>query len=179
MAAQQPIAPAGVWVVSVRRTTAHAVVIVVSSVFLIGVTAHVPAQTASTLRRGMLVLVQDKVRVTLNVEIADTPETREVGLMNRPSLPDDAGMLFVFESTSHWAFWMKDTLIPLSVGFIDDQWKIVDIQDMRVGPNPQTGRLDIYEAARPSRYALEVNQGLFVRRGISVGAKVIPAFKVK
>lgn len=123
--------------------------------------------------------MQDKVRVTLNVEIADTPESREVGLMNRPSLPDDAGMLFVFETTSIWAFWMKNTLIPLSVAFIDDQWKIVDILDMRVGPNPETGRLDIYEAAKPSRYALEVNQGLFARRGISVGAKVIPAFKLK
>jgi uncharacterized membrane protein (UPF0127 family) len=88
-------------------------------------------------------------------------------------------MLFVFESTSHWAFWMKNTLVPLSVGFIDEQWKIVDIQDMRVGPNPETGRLDIYEAAKPSRYALEVNQGLFARRGIGVGAKVIPAFKLK
>lgn len=165
--------------ISAGRTTAHAVVIAAASALLIGVTAQAPAQTASTLRRGMLVLLQDKARVTLTVEIADTPESREVGLMNRPSLPDDAGMLFVFESTSLWAFWMKDTLIPLSIAFIDDQWKIVDIQDMRVGPNPQTGRLDIYEATHPSRYALEVNQGLLARRGIGVGAKVIPAFKLK
>lgn len=164
---------------SARPTTAYAVVIAAASALLVGVAARAPAQTAPMLRRGMLVLVQDKARVTLNVEIADTPESREVGLMNRPSLPDDAGMLFVFEKTSIWAFWMKDTLIPLSVAFIDDQWKIVDIQDMRVGPNPQTGRLDIYEAARPSRYALEVNQGLLARRGIGVGAKVIPAFKLK
>ncbi len=164
---------------SARRTAAHAFVIAAAIMLLIGVTAQAPAQTVPTLRRGMLVLQQNKVRVTLNVEIADTPESRQLGLGNRPSLPDDVGMLFVFESTGHWAFWMKDTLIPLSVGFIDDQWKIVDIQDMRVGPNPQTGRLDIYEAAQPSRYALEVNQGLFARRGIGVGAKVIPAFKLK
>jgi uncharacterized membrane protein (UPF0127 family) len=164
---------------SARRTTAHTIVIVAASVFLIGVTARAVAQTAPTLRRGTLALVQGKVRVNLNVEIADTPESRQLGLMNRPSLPDDAGMLFVFESTSRLAFWMKNTLIPLSVAFIDDQWKIVDIQDMRVGPNPETGRLDIYEAAKPSRYALEVNQGLFARRGIGVGAKIIPAFKLK
>jgi uncharacterized membrane protein (UPF0127 family) len=164
---------------SARRTTAHTIVIVAASVFLIGVTARAVAQTAPTLRRGTLALVQGKVRVNLNVEIADTPESRQLGLMNRPSLPDDAGMLFVFESTSRLAFWMKNTLIPLSVAFIDDQWKIVDIQDMRVGPNPETGRLNIYEAAKPSRYALEVNQGLFARRGIGVGAKIIPAFKLK
>ena len=165
--------------ISARRATAHALVIVAAGVLLIGGTAQAPAQTAQTLRRGMLVLVQDKVRVTLNVEIADTPESRQLGLMNRPSLPDDAGMLFVFESTSRLAFWMRNTLIPLSVAFIDEQWKIVDIQDMRVGPNPQTGQIEIYESAQPSRYALEVNQGLFARRGIGVGAKVIPAFKLK
>ncbi len=165
--------------ISARHTTAHVILIVATSTLLVGMTAQAPAQTAPTLRRGMLVLVQDKIRVTLNVEIAETPESRQLGLMNRPSLPDDAGMLFVFETTSIWAFWMKNTLIPLSVAFIDDQWKIVDIQDMRVGPNPETGRLDIYEAAKPSRYALEVNQGLFARRGIGVGAKVIPAFKLK
>jgi uncharacterized protein len=158
---------------SARYTAAHAVVIVAACTLLVGGSTQAPAQMTPTLRRGMLVLVQDKVRVTLNVEIADTPESREVGLMNRPSLPDDAGMLFVFETTSIWAFWMKNTLIPLSVAFIDDEWKIVDIQDMRVGPNPETGQLDIYVAAKRSRYALEVNQGLFARRGISVGAKVI------
>ena len=177
MGAKQRFAPVGALMISARRTTAHAFAIVAACGLLIGVTARAPAQT--TLRHGMLVLLQDKARVTLNVEIADTPDSRELGLMNRTSLPDDAGMLFVFESTSRWAFWMKNTLIPLSVGFIDDQWKMVDIQDMRVGPNPQTGRLDIYEAAQPCRYALEVNQGLFVRRGIGVGAKVIPAFKLK
>ena len=164
---------------SARFTTAHAFAIVTTCALLFGVTARAPAQTASPLRRGTLVLQQDKVRVTLNVEIADTPESRQVGLMNRPSLPDDAGMLFVFESTDKWAFWMKDTLIPLSVAFIDEQWKIVDIQNMRVGPNPLTGLLDFYYATQPSRYALEVNQGLFARRGIGVGAKVIPAFKLK
>jgi uncharacterized membrane protein (UPF0127 family) len=179
MAATERFAPTGAFMISARSTTVHAFVIVAAIALLGGVAARAPAQTPPTLRRGMLVLAQDKARVTLTVEIADTPESREVGLMNRPSLPDDAGMLFVFESTSHWAFWMKNTLVPLSVGFIDEQWKIVDIQDMRVGPNPETGRLDIYEAAKPSRYALEVNQGLFARRGIGVGAKVIPAFKLK
>jgi uncharacterized membrane protein (UPF0127 family) len=179
MAATERFAPTGAFMISARPTTVHTFVIVAAIALLGGVAARAPAQITPTLRRGTLVLVQDKARVTLNVEIADTPESREVGLMNRPSLPDDAGMLFVFESTSHWAFWMKNTLVPLSVGFIDEQWKIVDIQDMRVGPNPETGRLDIYEAAKPSRYALEVNQGLFARRGIGVGAKVIPAFKLK
>ncbi len=164
--------------ISARRTTARAIVIA-ASVLLVGVTAQAPAQIVPMLRRGMLVLQQGKVRVSLNVEIADTPESRQLGLMNRTSLPDDAGMLFVFESTTRLAFWMKNTLIPLSVGFIDEQWKIVDIQDMRVGPNPQTGEIEIYESAQPSRYALEVNQGLFARRGIGVGAKVIPGFKLK
>jgi uncharacterized membrane protein (UPF0127 family) len=163
----------------VRGIAALALVPVAAGAALALVLARPPLQAAPTLKHGMLVLVQDKVRVTIDVEVADTSETREVGLMNRTSLADNAGMLFVFESTSLWAFWMKNTLIPLSVAFIDDQWKIVDIKDMRVGPNPQTGQLDIYEAAQPSRYALEVNQGFFARRNIGVGAKVIPTFRFK
>src|SRR6266849_610065 len=179
MAAKQRLAPVGALMISPRRTIGHVIAIVAASALLVGVTTGAPAQTTPTLRRGMLVLAQDKARVTLTVEIADTPESRQLGLMNRPSLPDDAGMLFVFESTSRLAFWMRNTLIPLSVAFIDEQWKIVDIQDMRVGPNPQTGQIEIYESAQPSRYALEVNQGLFARRGIGAGAKVSPAFKLK
>src|SRR4051794_35446344 len=56
--------------------------------------------------------------VALNVEVADTPEKQEIGLMNRTSMPEDSGMLFIFPETVLIGFWMKDTLIPLSVAFI-------------------------------------------------------------
>jgi uncharacterized membrane protein (UPF0127 family) len=136
-----------------------------------------PVQAAATFKRGTLTILQGKVRVTVNVEVADTPESRMQGLMNRPSLEDDAGMLFVFDSTERWSFWMKNTLIPLSVAFIDDRWEIVEIKDMRVAPNPQTGPFEFYDSGQPARYALEVNQGFFTRRALGVGAKVTATFK--
>ena len=64
------------------------------------------------------------------VEVADTQEEREVGLMNRESLPVDAGMIFLFEEDNVGGFWMKDTLIPLSIAFADADGTILSILDM-------------------------------------------------
>ncbi|MGH7418216.1 MAG: DUF192 domain-containing protein, partial [Candidatus Rokuibacteriota bacterium] len=112
-------------------------------------------------------------RVVLQVEVAATPEARSRGLMNRERLPDNAGMLFIFEEQHRWGFWMKNTLIPLSIAFIDRHWRVVDIQDMAVAPNPREGPFTIYESRAPALYALEVRQGLFKQKGIGVGARVV------
>jgi uncharacterized membrane protein (UPF0127 family) len=102
-------------------------------------------------------------RVEVPVEIAATDAERETGLMGRTSLSEDAGMLFVFDQDQQLAFWMKDTLIPLSIAYIDGGGRIVDIQDMQpLDETPHT-------SAAPARYALEVNQGFFAARGIQVG----------
>src|SRR5215213_3589027 len=102
-------------------------------------------------------------RVPVHVEIADTPEERQTGLMGRSALAEEAGMLFVFEQEQILAFWMKDTLIPLSIAYIDAEGRIVDIQDMQ--PLDETDHL----SAEPAQYALEVNQGFFEGRGVMVG----------
>lgn len=99
----------------------------------------------------------------IRAEVADTPGTRMVGLMKRTSLAENAGMLFVFEQAAIQCMWMKDTLIPLSVAFVDEAGTIVNIADMQ----PQTE--ESHCAAKPARYALEMNQGWFARRGIKPG----------
>lgn len=104
--------------------------------------------------------------VVLNVEVAATGAERERGLMGRTALPDNAGMLFVFDRPQMLSFWMKDTLIPLSIAFIDSDGKIVDIQDMQ--PLDETVRV----SRVPAKYALEVNQGFFGKHGIKVGDRV-------
>lgn len=106
-------------------------------------------------------------RVDVGVEIATTEQEREKGLMGRTALAEDHGMLFVFEREQPLNFWMKDTLIPLSIAFIDSSGRIVDIQDMQ--PLDTTS----HRSAEPARYALEVNQGFFSDNGIEVGNKVI------
>lgn len=128
--------------------------------------------------RGTLHVYQGTRRVaTLALEVARTVEARSQGLMYRTSLPEDAGMLFVFEEDGRWGFWMKNTLIPLSIGFIDRTWRLLEIQDMDVAPDPANGPFRIYEPRQAYRYALEVNRGYFARRGIAPGARLeyIPA----
>jgi uncharacterized protein len=102
----------------------------------------------------------------LQVEVADTPQQREIGLMSRTRLEDDAGMLFVFEQKAMHCFWMKNTLIPLSIAFLADDGTIVDIQDMQ----PQT--LDFHCPRGPVRYTLEVPQGGFRSKGIRLGMRI-------
>lgn len=99
----------------------------------------------------------------LTAEVADTPAEREVGLMRRPSMPDNQGMLFVFPADGRQCMWMKDTLIPLSVAFIDAQGRIVNIADML----PHSRQIHCSEG--PVRYALEMNRGWFQRRAVQAG----------
>jgi uncharacterized membrane protein (UPF0127 family) len=121
--------------------------------------------------RGTLAVTQGERRVTLSVEIAETMETRSYGLMYRRSLPEQAGMLFVFDEDAKWGFWMKNTLIPLSIGFIDKAWRLLEVLDMAVPVDRQTGPWPIYEPSAAYRYALEVNQGFFKKNGFGPGAQ--------
>ena len=104
-------------------------------------------------------------KVEVRVEIADSDSERARGLMHRTALAENRGMLFVFRSEERLSFWMKDTLIPLSIAFMDSEGRIVDIQDMK----PLDDDPPSYVSARPAQYALEVNQGFFEERGVEVG----------
>lgn len=97
------------------------------------------------------------------VEIADTDAERAEGLMHRKSLPEDRGMLFVYEQDQRMAFWMKDTIVPLSIAFIAADGRIVEIFDMK----PLS--LKSVQSTRSVRYALEVNQGALLRMGVGPG----------
>jgi uncharacterized membrane protein (UPF0127 family) len=104
--------------------------------------------------------------VEVEVEIADTNSERARGLMERTELAEDAGMLFTFEQEQTPGFYMRDSLIPLSIAFIDEEGRIVDLQDMQ--PLDETR----HYPAEPAKYALEVNQGFFAEHGVEVGNMV-------
>lgn len=108
--------------------------------------------------------------VKLNVEIVRTPEERQQGLMFRKSLPQDQGMLFIYEDSDIRNFWMKNTYIPLSLAYIDENCQIFQLVDME----PLEEKF--YPSARPARFVLEVNRGWFERNNVKVGdtAKNIP-----
>lgn len=102
-------------------------------------------------------------RVEVEVELADSPRSRYLGLRYRENLGADRGMLFVYEAENQLNYTMEDTLVPLSIAFMDSRRRIIDIQDME----PQTP--GPYRSAEPARYALEVNRGFFERCGVEVG----------
>lgn len=104
----------------------------------------------------------------LNAEIASTPEQMAQGLMFRKHLPEDAGMLFVFPQPQRASFWMKNTRIPLSIAYLNEEMQILEIYNME----PYDERSTISKSTRVA-YALEVNQGWFERHGIGPGASVI------
>lgn len=105
--------------------------------------------------------------VRLNIEIAATERDRQNGLMYRMSLPDDSGMLFVFERDKRLSFWMKNTYIPLDIAFIDSKDVIKDIYQM----TPLDTSV-FYTSTSEVRYALEVNQWWFSKHGITAGNKI-------
>ncbi|WP_226953134.1 DUF192 domain-containing protein [Mesopusillimonas faecipullorum] len=108
---------------------------------------------------------QAGVNVKAEVELATTPQSRAQGLMYRERMPPDHGMLFVFESDAG-CFWMRNTLLPLSIAFIDAQGVITRIAHMQPLSDAE------HCPTQPSPYALEMHQGWFERQGISPGDRV-------
>ena len=107
-------------------------------------------------------------KVEVRVEVADDLAEQARGLMDRTTLGENRGMLFVYPEERELSFWMKNTLIPLSIAFIDSESRIIDIQDMK----PLDDESPHYVSAEPAQYALEVNQGFFDERDVRVGDRV-------
>ncbi|HVK62522.1 MAG TPA: DUF192 domain-containing protein [Bdellovibrionales bacterium] len=107
----------------------------------------------------------------IDVEIADTADRQRQGLMFRKSLASNAGMLFVFQYEEPRGFWMKNTLIPLAIGYFDANKKLVDIQEMVPAVmGTRDHLLKTYESAKPAMYALEMNKGWFAQNKVKVGS---------
>jgi uncharacterized membrane protein (UPF0127 family) len=131
--------------------------------------AVIATACGSGLPTGTLTLITRSGRVRIEVEIAETASARARGLMGRPRLDPDRGMVFLFDRAGQGGFWMKDTLIPLSIAFWNRSGRIVDILDMRPchhDPCP------IYRPRHPYVGAVEVNLGFFRQHGVEVGDRV-------
>ncbi|MEW6514115.1 MAG: DUF192 domain-containing protein [Pseudomonadota bacterium] len=102
----------------------------------------------------------------IEAEVAANNAARMQGLMQRKSMASQRGMLFVFDRDAQHCMWMKNTFLPLSVAFIDEQGRILNIEDMQ----PQSE--DNHCAVKPARYALEMNVGWFAQRGIKRGDRI-------
>lgn len=110
----------------------------------------------------------------IDAQVAFTPEQRQIGLMFRKEMPQQEGMIFIFEQATQQCFWMKNTLLPLTAAFVADDGTIVNLADMK----PQT--TDAHCSAQPVRYVLEMNKGWFAKKGIKAGSKLGgPPFEAK
>ncbi len=106
---------------------------------------------------------------TITVELADNDERRSFGLMFREKLAEDQGMLFIFPYEQRLTFWMKDTLIPLSIGYYDKNKKLIDIQEMVPAVlGAQSPRL--YPSKEDAMYALEMSKGWFAKNNVKLGS---------
>jgi uncharacterized membrane protein (UPF0127 family) len=105
--------------------------------------------------------------VRVRVEVVQTPQERQRGLMYRKQLDPDAGMLFVFERPQHNVFWMHNTFLPLDMIFITRDMRVLGVVE---NATPQTD--SPREVPGESQYVLEVNAGYSRQHGISQGTKV-------
>ncbi|HXV32945.1 MAG TPA: DUF192 domain-containing protein [Gaiellaceae bacterium] len=130
-----------------------------------------PEPTTESEASGPVVLLETAggEEVTVRVEIADDDQERQVGLMNRESLPADAGMIFLFDGDVSGGFWMKNTLIPLSIAFADADGTILSILDMEPC---EADPCEVYDPGVSYRSALEVNQGAFADWGVAEGDRL-------
>jgi uncharacterized membrane protein (UPF0127 family) len=108
----------------------------------------------------------------IEAELAATPESRQIGMMQRTIMAPQRGMLFVFPEVDKHCMWMRNTLLPLSVAFLDEKGRIINVEDMRPGTENN------HCAARPARYALEMNLGWFKSRGLGQGFAILGIEKV-
>ena len=102
----------------------------------------------------------------IEAEVASDQASQAKGLMHRRSMPANHGMLFVFSRTDRHCMWMRNTLIPLSVAFLDAQGRILNIEEMK----PETE--NTHCAAAPARFALEMNGGWFSAKGVQAGQRI-------
>jgi len=112
---------------------------------------------ATTLKVGMH---------NIRAQLAVTPMQRQIGLMHRREMPSHEGMLFVFDEPSPQCFWMRNTLIPLSIAFLAEDGTVINLDDMK----PQSD--ESHCSAKPVRFVLEMNQGWFAKRGVKPGTRI-------
>ena len=102
----------------------------------------------------------------IDAQVAQSHEERQIGLMNRKSMPQHEGMLFVFVHPASQCFWMKNTLLPLTAAFVADDGSIVNLVDMQ--PQSEASHC----SKKPVRYVLEMNQGWFTQKHLKAGSKL-------
>lgn len=129
--------------------------------------ASIPVACDGLLTQQLKVIDIYVDEIHVRAELAQTPETRQRGLMYRSKLGLDEGMLFVFPRPRMQSFWMKNTLIPLDIAYFDSQGFLINIHTMEPDGGKKT-----YPSSEPALYALEMNKGWFKKHGLRKYARL-------
>lgn len=124
---------------------------------------------AAALAQSPQRLPQIELRAGMHIvqaQLARTEQQRALGLMHVKSMPQHEGMLFVFEQPGTQCFWMRNTLLPLSIAFLTDSGEIVNVEEMKPLDESNTC------SAKPVRFALEMNAGWFAKKGLKAGSRL-------
>lgn len=160
-----PAVPSSVWWHASRRLATTLLTVCSLSMFVRLVNAESSTTEANADSGLPMAQLQAGIH-RIRAEVAATETSRERGLMWRQDLARNSGMLFVFNQPGRYCFWMKNTLIPLSIAFLDDDGHIVTLAEMEAGSE------EPHCPSQTVRYALEMNKGWFVERGLTRGASV-------
>jgi len=148
-----------------KRSVLPAVALLVLSALSCG--AEGPEKIRRLPARDLDIQKSDGTSIILKTEIAANDQDRARGLMHRTKVPDGEGMLFVFDRDQTLSFWMKNTLVPLSIAYLSSDGRILEIHPL------QPGSLAPVRSGRAARYALEVPLGWFDRVGVGIGDRVV------
>lgn len=138
----------------------------VFSVFGLAIILTTVSPPDSVEQRTVQFISNGTLTATVSVEIADTPEERQQGLMGRTDLPENHGMLFVYEDERPRVFWMKQTEIPLDIIFLDAQKRVINVEQADPEPGVPPEQLERYTSDRPAQYVIELEQGFSEQHGI-------------
>lgn len=142
------------------------ILIIFLLIFVIGCTKNIDKNL------GEILIENGEKTVRIAVEIADDDEEVTMGLMFRENLDENSGMFFVFGDENYRSFWMKNTLIPLDIIFIGENFEIVDIE---YAVPCKEDPCALYKSSKPAKYVLEVNADFTAKNNIGIGDKI--AFK--
>lgn len=151
-----------------HKTSLHARLLTLAATALLGLASVTPAMAQGP---GQPQMNLQRIDLTagmyrIDTQLALNERQREIGLMFRKEMPQQEGMLFVFEQPGVQCFWMRNTLLPLTAAFVADDGTIVNLADMQ----PMTE--NSHCSAKPVRFVLEMNQGWFAKRGLKAGTKL-------
>lgn len=141
------------------------IMVIMGYCFTIGPDEETPS-TIVSFRNG------DQEVLNITCEVASTPEERELGLMHREALAPDSGMLFVFDTPTEASFYMKNTLIPLDMIFIDEYGIVSNVEEADVQAGVPDSQLTHYLSEGPVKWVVEINQGLSASYEIGAGTQV-------